>query len=473
MFFTVLIFSIIFYFMVKYRRRSQDEISRRKRTRSLVAGAGLDDHSLADLRGHVRLVRRALYVRNCRPPAASTEIFVIGKQWMWHLQHPEGPREINELHVPVGVPVKLTMTSQDVIHDFYIPAFRVKKDVLPGRYTSHLVRGHRNRHLSPVLRPVLRHQPLGDDRLGLRDVAHATTPPGSRAARRANPWPSRASASSITTTATTAMCRTAAGRGPSLVGIFGKPEKLASGEMRVVDEDSDPPGDPDQPNSVHVAGYAPIMPTFKGQIDRGADIAADCLRQVARLARKGERKMSTATVDLHEAPAESRVNYLNASYGIKSWLLTLDHKRIGLALSRHRSRLMFLVGGMAAVLMRLNLIEPQGALVEPETYNKLFSIHGIIMVFFFLVPSIPATLGNFLIPLMIGARDVAFPKLNLMSWYIFITGCCFALVRRRCPAAWTPAGRSIRPIAAPIRTRTWLPPRSAFSSPGSPPSSPA
>ena len=78
----------------------------------------------------------AVYVRNARPPAASTEIFVIGKQWMWHLQHPEGPREINELHVPVGEPVKLTMTSQDVIHDFYIPAFRVKKDVLPGRYTS-------------------------------------------------------------------------------------------------------------------------------------------------------------------------------------------------------------------------------------------------------------------------------------------------------------------------------------------------
>ena len=72
--------------------------------------------------------------------------------------------------------------------------------------------------------------------------------------------------------------------------------------------------------------------------------------------------------------------------------------------------LMFFVGGMAAVLMRLHLIEPQGALFEPETYNKMFSTHGIIMVFFFLVPSIPATLGNFLIPLMIGARDVAFPQ---------------------------------------------------------------
>ena len=120
------------------------------------------------------------------------------------------------------------------------------------------------------------------------------------------------------------------------------------------------------------------------------------------------------------------MNYLNANYGIKSWLLTVDHKRIGL-LYLASITLMFLVGGVPAVLMRLHLIEPQGALFEPETYNKLFSTHGIIMVFFFLVPSIPATLGNFLIPLMIGARDVAFPKLNLMSWYLFIIGASFAL----------------------------------------------
>jgi cytochrome c oxidase subunit I len=136
--------------------------------------------------------------------------------------------------------------------------------------------------------------------------------------------------------------------------------------------------------------------------------------------------MSTAIAELREAPAESRVNYLNATYGIKSWLLTLDHKRIGL-LYLGSITLMFFVGGMAAVLMRLHLTEPTGALFEPETYNKLFSMHGIIMVFFFLVPSIPATLGNFCIPLMIGARDVAFPKLNLMSWYIFITGAGLAL----------------------------------------------
>jgi cytochrome c oxidase subunit 1 len=149
--------------------------------------------------------------------------------------------------------------------------------------------------------------------------------------------------------------------------------------------------------------------------------------------------MSTAIADIHEAPAESRVNYLNATYGVKSWLLTLDHKRIAL-LYLGTITLTFVVGGMAAVLMRLNLVEPQGALVEPETYNKLFSIHGIIMVFFFLVPSIPATLGNFLIPLMIGARDVAFPKLNLMSWYVFVTGAAcvmYAVMTGGVDTGWT------------------------------------
>jgi cytochrome c oxidase subunit I len=136
--------------------------------------------------------------------------------------------------------------------------------------------------------------------------------------------------------------------------------------------------------------------------------------------------MSTAIAEIHERPAESGVNYLNANYGIKSWLLTTDHKRIGL-LYLGVITFMFLIGGTAAALMRIHLVEPQGALLEPETYNKVFSTHGIIMVFFFLVPSIPATLGNFLIPMMIGARDVAFPKLNLMSWYLFVTGCLFAI----------------------------------------------
>jgi cytochrome c oxidase subunit 1 len=136
--------------------------------------------------------------------------------------------------------------------------------------------------------------------------------------------------------------------------------------------------------------------------------------------------MSTAIADAHELPAEPRVNYLNASYGIKSWLLTTDHKRIAL-LYLASITLMFFVGGAFAVLMRIHLIEPQGALVQPETYNRLFTMHGIIMIFFFLIPSIPATLGNFLVPMMIGARDLAFPRLNLLSWYVYIVGASLTL----------------------------------------------
>lgn len=119
-------------------------------------------------------------------------------------------------------------------------------------------------------------------------------------------------------------------------------------------------------------------------------------------------------------------SYLNSEYGLKSWLLTLDHKRIAL-LYLFSTTFFFTIGGSAAALIRLNLLTPGGELVAADTYNKLFSIHGIIMVFFFLVPIAPAVLGNFLIPLMIGAKDVAFPRLNLLSWYLFILGGCFEL----------------------------------------------
>src|SRR4051812_15255803 len=98
-------------------------------------------------------------------------------------------------------------------------------------------------------------------------------------------------------------------------------------------------------------------------------------------------------------------NYLNFSYRVKSWLLTQDHKRIGI-LYMISITAFFLIGGAAATLIRLHLLTPEGLIVEPETYNKLFTIHGVTMVFFFLIPSIPATLGNFLVPLMIGARDM-------------------------------------------------------------------
>ncbi len=149
--------------------------------------------------------------------------------------------------------------------------------------------------------------------------------------------------------------------------------------------------------------------------------------------------MSAVASARQTAPTPPREHYLNADYGIKSWLLTTDHKRIAL-LYLVSVTLFFFLGGAFAVLIRLELLTPPGDLVQAETYNKLFSMHGIIMVFFFLVPVIPTVLGNFLVPLMIGARDLAFPRLNLASWYIFnLGGLCmlWAVLHGGVDTGWT------------------------------------
>ena len=134
------------------------------------------------------------------------------------------------------------------------------------------------------------------------------------------------------------------------------------------------------------------------------------------------------TTDLHVPSIEKmpREHYLNATYGIRSWLLTTDHKRIAL-LYLISVTFFFFIGGLFASLIRIHLLTPSGYLVTPETYNKLFTMHGVAMIFFFLIPSIPAVLGNFLIPIMIGAKDLAFPKVNLLSWYIYLVGGAFVL----------------------------------------------
>ena len=132
-------------------------------------------------------------------------------------------------------------------------------------------------------------------------------------------------------------------------------------------------------------------------------------------------------------------NYITANYGIKSWLLTKDHKRIAL-LYLASVTVFFILGGIYALTIRLELLTPAGDIVQPMTYNKLFTQHGIVMIFFFLIPSIPAVLGNFLVPLMIGAKDLAFPKLNLLSWYLYLAGALFtiwALLNGGIDTGWT------------------------------------
>jgi cytochrome c oxidase subunit I len=139
------------------------------------------------------------------------------------------------------------------------------------------------------------------------------------------------------------------------------------------------------------------------------------------------------------ATAIADENYLTAGFSLRSWLTSTDHKRIailyGIAIT-----VFFFVGGAAATLIRLELVTPAGDLVMAETYNKLFTMHGVIMVWFFLIPSIPATLGNFLLPLMIGARDLAFPRINLASWYLYILGgllTIYALIAGGIDTGWT------------------------------------
>ena len=132
--------------------------------------------------------------------------------------------------------------------------------------------------------------------------------------------------------------------------------------------------------------------------------------------------MSSAAILTQAGP-----DYLHEGSTLKSWLLTTDHKRIAILFAVGIT-IFFFIGGIAISIVRLELVTPAGDLVSDDTYNKLFTIHGIVMVWFFLVPSIPATFGNFLLPIMIGAKDLAFPRLNLLSWYLYIAGAVFTVL---------------------------------------------
>src|SRR5258708_6252398 len=129
--------------------------------------------------------------------------------------------------------------------------------------------------------------------------------------------------------------------------------------------------------------------------------------------------------------AHRKSSYLTEPKGLKSWLTTVDHKRIGI-MYLASILIAFLLGGVFALLVRLSLLTPSHkifgqVLMSAETYNRVFTLHGAIMVFLFIIPSVPAALGNFVLPLMLGAKDVAFPRLNLFSYYIYVTGAILAI----------------------------------------------
>jgi len=147
--------------------------------------------------------------------------------------------------------------------------------------------------------------------------------------------------------------------------------------------------------------------------------------------------------------------------GILSWIFSTDHKRIGI-LYLFSLLAMFLVGATFAFLMRLELIAPGKTIIEPQTYNSFFTLHGVIMIFLFLIPSIPAAFGNFFLPIQIGAKDVAFPRLNLLSWWLYISGAALAiysLVSGAAPAdtGWTFMRRTAS-ARAPMCRSPFLPP---------------
>jgi cytochrome c oxidase subunit 1 len=149
-------------------------------------------------------------------------------------------------------------------------------------------------------------------------------------------------------------------------------------------------------------------------------------------------KVATAE-EVGHVPETRGKNYLNQSTGIASWLTTLDHKRIGI-MYLITVLVGFTLGGFFALLVRLELLTPGKTIMTAQQYNQAFTLHGAAMVFLFIIPSIPASLGNFILPIMIGAKDVAFPKLNLMSLYVFWIGACFmlaAILRGGVDTGWT------------------------------------
>lgn len=261
-FFAGVIFLLVAVFAMKYRRKTEDE--RPRAIHGSLVLEGLWTVIPLGIALAIFVWGAYLYFVISHPPAAAMEVYVVGKQWMWKLQHPTGPQEINELHVPVNRPVKLTMTSEDVIHSFYVPAFRIKADVVPGRYTtawfeatktgeyhlfcaeycgtSHAVMGGR----------IVVMEPADYERWLTGGVAEESLPAaGERLFARLG--------------CTTCHRADGSGRGPSLVGRFGKPEKLASGETVVIDEGYVRESIVN-PQARLVAGYPPIMPTFKGLV---------------------------------------------------------------------------------------------------------------------------------------------------------------------------------------------------------------
>jgi len=258
-FFATFIFGTIFYFAIKYRRRSDSERPPEiegslvlELTWTLIPSA---------LCAIMFFWASSLYFTNSRPPAAALEVFVVGKQWMWHIQHAEGPREINELHVPVGRPIKLTMTSEDVIHDFFVPAFRVKHDVIPGQYYSIWFQATKigKYHFFCAQYCGAQHSSMIGWVYVMSEVDYEHWLTGGAQGE------SMAESGAALYNKLACITCHGTGRAPAFNGLYGKPVKLADGQTVVADDDYIRESIL-TPSAKIVDGYTPIMPTFKGQL---------------------------------------------------------------------------------------------------------------------------------------------------------------------------------------------------------------
>jgi cytochrome c oxidase subunit 2 len=268
-FFVMLIAGLILYFMVKYRRRSEDEVP------GVVHGSLALEAGWTIVPFIITMViffwGASIYVTLARPPDDATQVNVVGRQWMWKVQHMDGRREINELHVAVGRPVRLVLTSEDVIHSFYVPAFRVKMDAVPGRYTQlwfeptkvgtyHLFCAEYCGTLhSGMVGKIVVMEPDALQRW-LSGVAPGSTE-----------MPVAAAGEQVFQTSGCVSCHRgdSGARGPNLAGLFGSTVRLADGGTVTADgayiRESIL-----RPNAKVVASYEPIMPTYQGILSEEA-----------------------------------------------------------------------------------------------------------------------------------------------------------------------------------------------------------
>jgi cytochrome c oxidase subunit 2 len=267
-FFSLLIAALILYFFVHYRRRRQGEVGSTRELNSLPLELLWSVIPLI-----IALAMFAwgvkVFFAISRPPADAVEYWVTAKQWMWKVQHPEGVREINSLHVPVGQPVKLTMTSEDVIHSFFIPAFRVKSDVLPGRYTTVWFTPSKpgTYHLFCAEYCGAEHSVMKGSVVVLEPEEYE------RWLETGQTGPTmRASGAELFQQLACATCHLGpeappgrAPRAPALEGLFGNQVALAGGRSVIADETYIRESII-SPQAKVVAGWQPIMPTFKGQV---------------------------------------------------------------------------------------------------------------------------------------------------------------------------------------------------------------